>query len=108
MTPEMHEALLASIEHWKENLALGAADAKIGGGDCPLCNATRPKPTAGVDCRECPVMRKTGEYDCQGSPWYDVADARLAADNAAFTLAAKCEIAFLESLLPKSEAPDAQ
>ena len=108
MTPEMHEALLASIEHWKENLALGVVDAKIVGRDCPLCNLTRSNPEAGVDCRQCPVMRKTGEWDCEGSPWGDVAEARWAADKDAFNYAAQREIAFLESLLPESETPDAQ
>lgn len=29
MTPKMREAILASIEHWKENLAVGMFEAKI-------------------------------------------------------------------------------
>ena len=108
MTPKMHEALLASIEHWKENLAAGMHKAQIGGRDCPLCNATRPSPESGVNCSKCPVMQKTGKWDCEGSPWRDVENASWDADEVAFREAAQREIAFLQSLLPENEAPDAQ
>ena len=108
MTPKIHEALLASIAYWKENLAAGLHEAEIGGKDCPLCNATRPSPASGINCSKCPVMQKTGEQDCEGSPWRDVSNAFWAADEVAFREAAQREITLLESLLPESEAPDAQ
>ena len=108
MTPKMHEALLASIEHWKGNLAAGVHEAKIHGWDCPLCKATRQGPDSGPDCSKCPVMQKTGKWDCEGSPWYDVAYAYYDGNETAFPHAAQREITFLRSLLPENEAPDAQ
>ena len=107
MTPEMREALLASIEHWKENLAAGVFEAKIRGADCPLCNATRDE-FGNVVCEKCPVMQWTGEESCEDSPWYDVDSAFSRGNASDFAIAAKRQIAFLESLLPENEAPDAQ
>lgn len=108
MTPKMREAILASIEHWKENLAVGMFEAKIYGEHCPLCNATRQRPGDAVMCGECPVAERTGQYDCQGSPWEDAHYARYVVNEREFNRYAQLEIDFLQSLLPESEAPDAQ
>lgn len=108
MTPKMREAILASIEHWKENLAVGMFEAKIQGEHCPLCNATRPRPGADVMCGKCPVAERTGQADCQGSPWEGVFFARHNENEHEFNRYAQREIEFLQSLLPESEAPDAQ
>lgn len=108
MTPKMREAILASIEHWKENLAVGMFEAKIHGEHCPLCNATRQRPGAAVMCGKCPVAKRTGQYGCKGSPWEGVFFARYRENEHEFHRYAQLEIDFLQSLLPESEAHDAQ
>lgn len=69
-------ALEASIEHWKRNAAAEEpGDVELGPDDCALCQAF-PE-----DCDSCPVKLKTGQPNCVGSPYGEVAEAWLKWDN---------------------------
>jgi hypothetical protein len=111
--------LLASIEHWKENLkAEEPYQAKIHGDSCALCSIfdddTNPS------CLGCPVMKRTNKPLCKGSPWEKVQDARneWCSDQYGsktpieklkddFRAAAQEEVDFLTSLLSKEKTDEA-
>ena len=100
-------ALEASIAKWKRNAqAMAPGDYLTGPRDCPLCVLFHEG-----DCEGCPVSARTCEIYCDGTPfnsaedlcekWWatgDPADGQKARD------AAREEAAFLESLLPASDA----
>ena len=102
-------ALKASIMHWTENVQAETPDqTRLGQDHCALCQAF-PR----VDCMGCPVMKKTGQPGCDGSPYIDVMDAHAwwedAPDSpearAEWVTAATAERDFLVSLLPEGETP---
>jgi hypothetical protein len=96
------EALEASIQHWRENLAAerpeDASDAKD---DCALCGKYWES-----NCDGCPVSMKTGESICIGSPYIEAANClydwrknpESVAARAAWRAAANTELEFLEAL----------
>jgi len=97
------KALLASIEHWKQNeTAESLDDVHLGRDHCPLCKRF------GDDCvrrtkttiERCPVYAKTGGNSCRLSPYQAAADAHNNETLRTFRRAAKAERKFLESLLP--------
>lgn len=67
---------------------------------CPLCAEFLD-----LGCRGCPVREKTGIGLCKESPYLDAADAFYESpkgpDSPQFKEAARRELEFLESLLPK-------
>ena len=100
-------ALRESIEKWERNtVAETPYNFRLGVEDCPLCRLLWYN-----SCSGCPVRTATGDTHCDGTP-YDEAHAahdawfhrpqdpslRLAAQDAA-----REEVAFLRSLLPKEE-----
>lgn len=98
------KALLASIEHWKQNeQAASLADATIGPQDCALCqrfdNGYCERQTE-TTTERCPVYAKTGEDCCEQTPYYEAYAAYDDGNLPAFRRAAKAEREFLESLLP--------
>ena len=103
----MHNRTLAalndSIEHWKR-LETGTASETegVGAKNCALCKLFRSGPAY---CVGCPVMRSTGQSDCDGSPYPMADDAyrEYGKDSPEFRAAAKIEREFLEGLLPKQE-----
>lgn len=104
------KALQKSIEKWEKNtLAEKPRNLTLGWGECPLCTLFIDK-----DCFGCPVSAKNDKHIfCQGTP-YDsvvknhdewVARASLRLDQTEARkktiAAAKRELKFLKSLLPK-------
>ena len=99
-------ALKKSIEHW-ERLASGQLKRGewIGPDHCSLC-----KLFYDGGCNGCPVAEKTGYNDCQTTP-YDIVIAYVDAcfgldresilNSKGFKSAARKELRFLKSLLPK-------
>lgn len=111
MKPATLKALKRSIAHWKR-LATGKErdGEEIGPECCSLCMAFQNK-----SCDGCPVAMRTGLSLCRASPWgkaFATYTARIDKNNPdafkdvhekdqAFRSAAKEELAFLKSLLPK-------
>jgi hypothetical protein len=100
------EALLKSIEHWKENESVEKIeDAKINNSDCALCvrfqkdgHCVRTNKMNELEL--CPVRKSTGRRFCEGSPYWKAKRARRDNQLKEFKEAAKKERIFLESLLP--------
>ena len=98
MTDKTLAALDASIVHWDDNArAKTPSDASIRAADCALCRAFESPP-----CDGCPVARRTGTADCDGSPYYRArslfyawAAAPTPENAAAFRAAATAERNFL-------------
>lgn len=105
MDPRVLEALRASIESW-QHTADGHYEDFHGAEHCPLCRlfpGDEDKP-----CGECPIDKATKGDGCSGTPYYVWCDAYEdwgAGGGSAEEIlsAAKAEVAFLQSLLPKSE-----
>jgi hypothetical protein len=95
-------ALKASIQHW-QRLSTGKRHPgeDIGGDNCALCHLF----WFDRGCRGCPVSAKTGFSDCEGTPYGNTSRARHrhGLDSPQFRAAAKLELAFLRSLLPKGK-----
>lgn len=97
------KALLASIEHWRENeQAKSFKQVRLGRTSCALCQRfgytcerTTPKTT-----ELCPVAKATGRKCCHNTPYSDAYEADQIEDIRAFRAAARREREFLESLLP--------
>ena len=101
-------ALRQSIEKWERNaVAETPDDFATGAETCALCDLFYWKD----GCNGCPVKERTGQWGCRGTPY-------LAADGARYEwsacpsdttrrdaarAAARAEVAFLRSLLPKEE-----
>jgi hypothetical protein len=99
------EALLLSIEHWRENEASPAEAASTGPDDCPLCELFLKD-----RCSGCPIANAVGDFGCRGTPYEAAVASRDAAkqsgrdaDQEAWRAAARAELEFLESLLPRHE-----
>lgn len=95
-------ALKASIEHWAKNARRKAKNAEVGAEYCALCKLFNNQDTAkGFRCHGCPVREKTGAAFCFYTPYENAAIAWDAGDDAVWRAAAREELAFLKSLLPK-------
>lgn len=101
------EALLESIEHWKENESIDKIeDAKVGPQHCALC-----KRFLKTQCflnkeniiERCPVYETTSNPYCVKTPYEKADHAYDDHDLDTFLKAAKQEREFLESLLPADE-----
>ena len=101
------KALRESIAHWEQNLAAETPwDVSVSGEDCALCNVF-----VGGGCHGCPVMERTGQRGCNGTPYYRAQDAFFAwrkdptlAARDAWRVAAQAMLDFLRSLLPTEAA----
>jgi hypothetical protein len=102
MNAKTLKALKQSIAHWRR-LATGKTKRgeKPSGHYCPLCKLF-PGP-----CEGCPVMAETKQSDCWGSPWGEANwnYFNIGKRSGAFKAAAREELAFLKSLLPKRKHP---
>lgn len=102
-TLETLEALKGSIEKWRKIVEEGARD--YGGEDCPLCDLFCDD----ANCVGCPVSAAAGEIYCKGTPymeWHRVSGRYAIADTPEKIAAARAELDFLRSLLPKEEASE--
>lgn len=97
------KALKASIAHWRR-----MADGKAHGGEepygehCALCDMFLNEFNR---CTGCPVATRTGEIDCNNTPYWKARNAwdDYGRDSKHFRAAARKELAFLKSLLPKGK-----
>lgn len=108
---ETRAALVASIEHWRENeAATRIEDAKTGSMHCALCAQFRlPHDEDDPHCVGCPVSAHTGVDGCRNTPWHNANAARIdvvfeGVPLSDFTAAARVEREFLEMLLAKFDA----
>lgn len=102
MNPETLEALKGSIEKWRTIVEENGYDE--GTANCPLCRLFRYN-----DCVGCPVSAATGNEGCHGSPydnWFALNGHQNKADIPGRFAAARAELDFLRSLLPKEEASE--
>lgn len=97
------EALNKSIAHW-ERLAGGNRNPGEGLGvdQCDLCKLFHSEDRL-ITCDGCPVKERTGQVWCVGTPYYHVVDSDSDYDTPEFMEAARLELEFLRSLLPKKE-----
>lgn len=101
MTKTTLKLLKRAIAHWWR---MANGKSKRGelpeGEQCDLCVRFM---VAG-NCTGCPVKQKTGENLCADTPFHDAWSAYVlkGKGSAAFKAAAKKELAFLKSLLPKA------
>lgn len=102
MKPTTLKALKQSIAHWRR---LATGKEKKGehpdSSSCALC-----KLFIRIGCKGCPVAEKARETGCNGTPFLDAYKRYQQmgwgfASESTFRTAAKKELAFLESLLPK-------
>lgn len=101
MTPETLKALKGSIEKWRRIVEGTGWD--YGPRNCPLCIMFRDWDDDGVNsCGGCPVKERTGKDGCEDTPYEAYVDAEGTIGEKA---AARAELDFLRSLLPKEEAP---
>lgn len=100
MAPEVLKALHGSIAKWEA--IVGGTGGDTGPQNCPLCKLFWIKgPRGGLmpnSCLGCPVMQRTGQQGCGGTP-YDIYDDN-AYDAEELQDIAEEELAFLKSLLP--------
>lgn len=85
------KALQGSIRKWQ-----GVVDGRVkdkGPSNCPLCEVFFYH-----HCRGCPVAEHTGFSDCYDTPYDEWCEASTPAEE---RRAARHELAFLKSLLPK-------
>lgn len=103
-------ALKASIEHWHKNsVVTNIDDTSVSGYDCALCCL------CGDGCVGCPIREFTNEFQCRNTPYMEAANWWLTWSDSHFNnkpelvqknmeqfhSAAKVELTFLKSLLPK-------
>jgi hypothetical protein len=103
MKPETLAALKESIAHW-ERMANGNPNKETPqSNECALCQRFS------IGCRtsgeKCPVFLFSGFRSCINTPWRGASDARFSGGltSKEFCDAAKKELKFLKSLLPKEE-----
>jgi len=94
-------ALKQSIAHWKR-MATGKArtDERPGSSGCALCKLFK---NTKKWCRGCPVYKRTGITNCISTPYFEAASTYHGSgiESGQFKLAARIELKFLQSLLPK-------
>jgi hypothetical protein len=98
MNAETLKALKGSIKKWEKIVAGTGMDE--GTANCPLCQLFfYPRGLFGKPCAGCPVSEKTGWSYCTGTPYHEYVGAveNLGTERGA----AKAELKFLRSLLPK-------
>lgn len=108
MNPLTLKALISSIAHWKRMIKQTTPKEAPFAENCPLCRRFTC-PVCVLNGEMCPVYQRTGRRDCKGSPWGDAADAfgswerfQIKDNRKEWRDFAKAELAFLESLVPKT------
>ena len=100
MDKETLKALRGSISKWR---AIAAGRKKDQGWEnCPLC--IKFLHNSEDICSGCPVSAKTHSAGCRGTPyerWEELGGLTEKATTTRLVRAAKAEVRFLESLLPK-------
>ena len=89
-------ALKESIKKWEWLAKHRGSPPYTDSETCALCNIYILGDKN--NCTGCPVMERTGEKSCVGTPYYDYS---MALGHKKAKLAARAEVKFLKSLLPK-------
>lgn len=100
------DALEASIEHWRKNVAAETPDdVSIKGDDCALCQTFFLNAGANDYCVGCPVRTRAGRVFCDNTPYVSAGyacdewlESDTDEDRDAWRLAAQAELDFLISL----------
>lgn len=95
MDPKTLEALQESIRHWKVMAKTGWEREKPLSGQCALCRLFLYR-----DCAGCPV-NAAGHRGCLATPYDDAYFHYDDGNRSGFRSAARLEVKFLKSLLPK-------
>ncbi len=96
MNAKTLKALNGSIKKWEKIVAGTGMDG--GPLNCPLCQLF----FWNTDCEGCPVMKRTGNWCCEGTPYDEWLDATTGlAEPPRLKAIARKELRFLRSLLPK-------
>lgn len=107
MNPATLKALKQSIAHWKR-LSTGKRrlGERVGASQCALCSLFLHIHS----CKGCPVADKVERSGCSLTPYGHARDAHDAygIDSPEFKAAAKVELKFLQSLLPKQRTKKAK
>ena len=90
---ETKQAIRDAVEHWKDIVTRRIKNSNPN--NCPLCRLFFDG-----ECEGCPVSQFTGEAYCEETPYWEWANAGESETRGA---AAKKELAFLESFVPKKE-----
>lgn len=110
MTKKALKALKQSIAHHERMLAgKEQPGERPNGKSCPLCQEFGNI----LDCRGCPIRKRTGRPCCEATPYWDDENFNLqdhweVCTDSVQTMVrweqqAKAELEFLKSLLPKGE-----
>lgn len=99
------EALEVSIEKWERNtVAQMLCDVSVSESSCALCRLFISK-----ECKGCPVRESSGYKYCRETPYKKAVNSLLSWRNGVgsrdeFQSAARDEVDFLKSLLPKDKS----
>jgi hypothetical protein len=103
MNAKTLKALKGSIRKWEKIVAGMGGDR--GPANCALCEMFLHEHA----CRGCPVYSRTGQEGCRGTPYDDWKGRRhphgqneVFATTPHYKSAARAEVRFLKSLLPKA------
>ena len=90
------KALRGSIRKW-ESIVSGLGE-DLRSVNCSLCIEF-------PECEGCPVVERTGQDECEGSPYYETwrAKQNFGRDSIEYMQTAMAEVDFLKSLLPENE-----
>lgn len=107
LKPKVLKALQGSIAKWEGVVSGRVKD--MGGENCPLCQMFMVNKAYDEECVGCPVMKDTGYPKCRNTPYTDdwcrcSGDATWAITDEEI-LAARKEVDYLRSLLPKRLQP---
>ncbi len=101
MNRETYDALVASVEKWRENACGPSHEAKTGNINCPLCNLFHRADTLlSRACVGCPVRDATGMRYCMETPYRLALAATYSDDEGRWRAAAQREADFLAALVP--------
>ena len=110
MKKEILEALKGSIKKWEKIVDGTGVDLRTQ--NCDLCILFGDRCVSDIGI--CPVFERTGEWQCNGSPYYKWADHQFEVHNKVIGRIlcptckelAQAELDFLKGLLPEGEADD--
>ena len=102
MNRETYDALVASVEKWRQNAKATSADLMTtSAADCPLCHIFyMPRQGRDDQCHGCPVEKATGLTHCGLTPYRDVMEAKLSCNLRVARKHAQREADFLAALVP--------
>jgi hypothetical protein len=89
------KALKDAIELWER---IESRELNEGDFNCPLCETFCVHGPTGYSCTNCPIRKKTGRENCEGTPYWSYRNDAEDRDERAHD-----EVVFLRSLLPEGE-----